>query len=183
MATGVGTVRREPVKWERVPCSMAPSARAIGIVGGLLVAAITPTCKEPNAPVEILASHIAAGWARTCMLSTASAAYCWGENGAGGLGNDSFSNSPAPVALVGTSTSACLQRVAVTPAALRTLAKPTAGAAMCSASLAMARPPRAQHRSPSQCRTERPRMRSWRLQRPRGSSPCDVRTSQYDYRR
>lgn len=42
---------------------------------------------------------ISAGSSHTCAVSTAGAAYCWGSNGSGQLGNGVASTSPLPVAV------------------------------------------------------------------------------------
>jgi len=47
------------------------------------------------------AVHAGPGSAHSCGVTTASAAYCWGYNGYGQLGNGSTSNSTVPVAVAG----------------------------------------------------------------------------------
>jgi len=44
---------------------------------------------------------VGAGWTHTCALTTAGAAYCWGENTYAQLGNGTQVDSPAPMAVVG----------------------------------------------------------------------------------
>jgi alpha-tubulin suppressor-like RCC1 family protein len=46
-------------------------------------------------------SQISAGDTHTCALTTTGAAYCWGENGSGQLGNNSTTDSNVPVAVSG----------------------------------------------------------------------------------
>lgn len=46
-------------------------------------------------------NQISAGDYHTCALTTAGAAYCWGNNGSGELGNNSQTNSNVPVAVSG----------------------------------------------------------------------------------
>jgi alpha-tubulin suppressor-like RCC1 family protein len=45
--------------------------------------------------------QIAAGWAFTCGLATDGAAWCWGDGDDGTLGQGSFTNSTAPIAVNG----------------------------------------------------------------------------------
>jgi alpha-tubulin suppressor-like RCC1 family protein len=56
-------------------------------------------------PVPVIGGHtfsrIAAGRGHTCALDTSGAAYCWGLNWAGGLGNGNTTNTSAPVAVLG----------------------------------------------------------------------------------
>ena len=46
-------------------------------------------------------TRIAAGWDHTCALTTDGAAYCWGNNTYGALGDGSRTNSAVPVAVAG----------------------------------------------------------------------------------
>ena len=56
-------------------------------------------------------TQVSSGTNSTCALSSAGAAYCWGGNTNGQLGNNSTANSPVPVAV---STSGVLSGVTVT---------------------------------------------------------------------
>ena len=64
------------------PCSTAPTA----VSGGLTFAAVS-------------ASTGALGF--TCSLTPGGAAYCWGDNGGGELGNGTTTNSSTPLAVEG----------------------------------------------------------------------------------
>ena len=46
-------------------------------------------------------SAVASGGDHTCALTTAGAAYCWGANGSGELGNGSHANTDVPTAVAG----------------------------------------------------------------------------------
>jgi hypothetical protein len=52
-------------------------------------------------PTAVAGGHtfrqISAGGEHTCGVTTSGAAYCWGDNGAGQLGNNTFSYAPRPV--------------------------------------------------------------------------------------
>jgi alpha-tubulin suppressor-like RCC1 family protein len=50
----------------------------------------------------VTVSQIDSGANSTCALSTAGAAYCWGYNGSGGLGNNTTTQSLVPVAVTAT---------------------------------------------------------------------------------
>ncbi len=77
--------------------------RAVTIVSSVLAAAIPVGCKESTSPppMDVLARPLTAGYAHTCVLTGSGAAYCWGDNFYGQLGNGSTSNSVTPVAVAG----------------------------------------------------------------------------------
>jgi alpha-tubulin suppressor-like RCC1 family protein len=59
---------------------------------------------EPSAPAVTVLSSVSAGTRWSCAVSTAGAAYCWGLNTYGQLGNNSTANSSTPVAVAGSLT-------------------------------------------------------------------------------
>ena len=87
----------------------------------------TPTAAPLAAPVATHAGAVAAGANYTCALTTAGAAYCWGGNGYGQLGDGSTDNrtTPAPVSGLGFGVAAIAAR------GLHTCALTTAGTALC----------------------------------------------------
>ena len=88
------------------PCSMSPAA----VVGGLTFATVS------------------AGVYHTCAITTSGAAYCWGYNGGGALGDGTWADTKqtSPVAVVGGLTFA-----AVSAGSFHTCGVTTAGAAYC----------------------------------------------------
>jgi alpha-tubulin suppressor-like RCC1 family protein len=70
---------------------------------------------------------LAAGNAHTCALSSAGAVQCWGANNHGQLGNESTTNSNAPVAVTGLSGATALLKAGYG----HNCAVTTAGAAQC----------------------------------------------------
>ena len=73
----------------------------LAIVASLLAVAVALGCKEfLNSPATI-APTIALGGSYTCALRSTGAAYCWGDNTSGQLGNGSFTMSATPLAVAG----------------------------------------------------------------------------------
>lgn len=70
---------------------------------GQLGTTVSPNSEVP-VPVELPAgvalASLTSGHSHTCGLTAAGAAYCWGQNGDGQLGNNSTLDSPAAVAVL-----------------------------------------------------------------------------------
>jgi alpha-tubulin suppressor-like RCC1 family protein len=81
-------------------------------------------------PVEVSGSlsftSLSVGYTHTCGLTGSGAAYCWGFNGDGELGNGSTTNSAVPVAVTGG-----LTFVSVSAGYGHTCAVATSGTAYC----------------------------------------------------
>src|SRR5439155_933193 len=73
----------------------------------------TGTTSFSHTPVAVSGGHTfagvsAGGYYATCGVTTAGAAYCWGLNNYGQLGNGSLTNSSTPVAVSGEPTFAAV---------------------------------------------------------------------------
>ena len=67
-----------------------------------MVALFGLSCRDSTAPrTPAPLRTLAAGGAHTCGLTSAGAAYCWGDNIYGQLGDGSTTNSPVLVAVSG----------------------------------------------------------------------------------
>ena len=97
---------------------------------------------ESNVPVQVVGvggtgllsdvTAIAAGFMRTCALTTDGAVYCWGGNANGQLGNNSTAESNVPVQVVGVGGTGLLSGVtAIAAGANHTCALTTDGAVDC----------------------------------------------------
>jgi alpha-tubulin suppressor-like RCC1 family protein len=76
-------------------------------------------------------TQISASWRHTCAVDAAGAAYCWGLNSYGQLGDASASNSGVPVAVDATGALAGQTLTQVASGAYDTCALDSAGAAYC----------------------------------------------------
>jgi alpha-tubulin suppressor-like RCC1 family protein len=76
-------------------------------------------------------TQVSAGANFTCALDSASAAYCWGANGNGQLGNNSTTQSIVPVAVPTSGVLSGKTLVQITPDNVFTCALDNAGAAYC----------------------------------------------------
>ena len=78
-------------------------------------------------------TEITAGYAHTCALDSTGAAYCWGANGNGQLGNSSTTQSLVPVAVTtsGVLSGKTLTQISADENGMYTCALDSAGAAYC----------------------------------------------------
>ncbi len=90
------------------------------------------TTVDSPVPVDVVglsagAASISAGKAQTCVVTSGGGVRCWGENGSGKLGNNTFGDSFVPVDVVGLASSA----VAVSTSVQHTCALLSSGKVMC----------------------------------------------------
>jgi alpha-tubulin suppressor-like RCC1 family protein len=76
-------------------------------------------------------TQISAGNAFACALGSTGAAYCWGYNASGQLGNSSTASSSVPVAVTTTGVLSAVTLTQITPGASFTCALGSTGAAYC----------------------------------------------------
>lgn len=79
-----------------------------------------------NGGLDLEFASISAGSAHTCAVTTAAAAYCWGSNSAGKLGDGTTTSSPTPVIVFGG-----LSFAGISARASHTCAMTTTGAGHC----------------------------------------------------
>ena len=60
-----------------------------------------PTPVQANAPAGVTFATLDAGYAHTCAVTPTGAAYCWGANGSGQLGDNTMIGKPVPTAVQG----------------------------------------------------------------------------------
>ena len=65
------------------------------------VAVLGGTAFPTSAPNAAIVSALTAGASHTCIVSTIGAAYCWGSNASGQLGNGTTTNGATPVPVAG----------------------------------------------------------------------------------
>lgn len=82
-----------------------PACLLLHSLGGLLCAALVAACSDGTGPKLVTGAgtwvSLTAAGAYTCGLTRGGAAYCWGDNGSGSLGDGSTTNRPTPVAVAG----------------------------------------------------------------------------------
>jgi alpha-tubulin suppressor-like RCC1 family protein len=76
-------------------------------------------------------TQVSVGFGAACALNRAGAAFCWGDNGSGELGNSSTVSSAAPVAVDARGVLAGKTLTQITAGAFHNCAADTAGAAYC----------------------------------------------------
>ena len=77
------------------PAAAATITATTGGVSGSTIVTVSQTASSPPA------ARFSAGSAHTCGLTTGGAAYCWGSNGYGQLGDGTSGNRTSPVAVAG----------------------------------------------------------------------------------
>jgi alpha-tubulin suppressor-like RCC1 family protein len=101
-------------------------------VGGIAQSAVPVAVDASGVLAGKTLTHIAAGDGFTCALDSAGAAYCWGTNYAGALGNGSaVSSSSAPVAVDAGGVLAGKTLTQISASAFHACALDSAGSAYC----------------------------------------------------
>jgi len=96
----------------------------------IALAALLPQAQaQPLPPLDAGIAQVSAGMWHTCAVTTAGAAWCWGENDEGQLGDGSTTPSDVPVAVSGLPTGTAL--AAIAPGNGHTCALTTTGDVYC----------------------------------------------------
>ena len=96
------------------------------LVTSALLGAALLIAPAPTAAVSLVQETISAGALHTCGLTSAGAAFCWGENGDGQLGNGTYDDKTTPTAVSGG-----LKFASISAGAYHNCAITTTGAAYC----------------------------------------------------
>jgi alpha-tubulin suppressor-like RCC1 family protein len=96
------------------------------LVASALLGAVLLIAPAPSAAASLVQETISAGLVHTCALTSAGAAYCWGENGDGRLGDGTEDNRLTPTAVSGS-----LKFASISAGAYHTCAITSRGAAYC----------------------------------------------------
>ena len=103
----------------------ASAAGPLQVAADLVAKRLHQPTEPPPPPIKV--KQLSLGGAHTCGVSTAGAAFCWGENNLGQLGNGSHNDSPIPVVVSGLASGVA----SISAAENHTCAVTTGGAAWC----------------------------------------------------
>ena len=75
----------------------------LALAAGLIACSGEQGPTQPTAPTKLVVApvSVSAGLSHSCGVTPSGAAYCWGSNAYGELGNGAMTNSTTPVAVSG----------------------------------------------------------------------------------